>query len=237
MTTTYRLFSLLFWLSIAGCANGDPLDQGSDDTAGGGDDASVPSDDATTDASTQSDSPASSDTAPACDPTHTGADCGSCASGYHACGAQCVTPKPNMPEAGCAMGCGTACPTPQNGIATCNDAGICDIGCLSGQIIDGGCGCAPGTRLCGDGQCHACCTNTDCPSNTACTAQHTCGGCVANFGDCDGNPANGCETNFSDKHNCGQCGNSCCGSFCGCGIFGVQGEHCRLEGAGYVCDC
>jgi hypothetical protein len=122
-------------------------------------------------------------------------------------------------------------------VAVCTDAGICDIGCTGGQRVDGGCGCAAGTRLCQDGQCHACCTNTDCPNNIQCNATtHACTGCVANFADCDNNQANGCETSLSDKNNCGYCGNGCCSGILCCGFFGGS-EKCMLEGPGYVCDC
>jgi len=35
------------------------------------------------------------------------------------------------------------------------------------------------------------------------------GGCPAGYADCDGNPANGCETSLSTTTNCGACGHAC----------------------------
>jgi hypothetical protein len=34
-------------------------------------------------------------------------------------------------------------------------------------------------------------------------------GCQAKFGDCDGNPSNGCETPLTDANNCGGCSLAC----------------------------
>lgn len=53
---------------------------------------------------------------------------------------------------------------------------------------------------------------------TACTNMHgtnTCAGfqcvptCAAGFGDCDGKPENGCETDLTTNDNCGSCTNMC----------------------------
>src|SRR5205814_3820326 len=46
-------------------------------------------------------------------------------------------------------------------------------------------------------------------------ANGTCavGKCNAGYGNCDNNPANGCETRtLTDANNCGACGNSCSGA-------------------------
>ena len=50
-------------------------------------------------------------------------------------------------------------------------------------------------------------------AGAACTV----GTCQANYGDCDGSSANGCETYVTDNfNNCGRCGNRCAtGQYCG----------------------
>ena len=57
------------------------------------------------------------------------------------------------------------------------------------------------------------CCDTDCgarPNATQSCASGTCVyTCVNGFDDCDGNMANGCESNLFDSNNCGVCGNDC----------------------------
>src|SRR5579871_3660204 len=92
----------------------------------------------------------------------------------------------------------------------------CVIGCMSDDR------CGGGTGKCCNGGCAD--TATD-PANCgqcakACSAanqQSTCAGgqcqpgaCDAGWGDCDGNPANGCEANLHiDPNNCTACGMKC----------------------------
>jgi hypothetical protein len=75
----------------------------------------------------------------------------------------------------------------------CHDAGTCD----------------PATGLC---------SNPAKPDNSACSFSNgvgvcvsgTCmGECATGFADCDGSPANGCETDLTTPSNCGGCGNLC----------------------------
>lgn len=84
-----------------------------------------------------------------------------------------------------------ACPAGQS---------YCDGLCVSfGSDPDncGGCGisCAKGSEDHSIGQCvYGSCTSA----------------CLGGFGDCNGNPSDGCETSFSsDPRNCGGCGNAC----------------------------
>src|SRR5207245_11033446 len=81
-----------------------------------------------------------------------------------------------------------------------------------------------------------------CPAGSGCAAGSC--ACLAGRGDCDGNPANGCEADLTtDANNCGVCGASCFGAACnagtccyscagfggGCGIF--------ADGCGGTFDC
>lgn len=67
--------------------------------------------------------------------------------------------------------------------------------------------------------------------------------CALHYGDCDGNPANGCETNLSsDANNCGGCGNVCpeTGDICNhsiCKNSLASGDSCvyNTECASAVC--
>ncbi len=161
--------------------------------------------------------------------------------------------------------CGTACPVPAHATATCT-AGRCGYTCAAGfGDCDGDasngceadlrstadrcgtcttrCTVAGGTPACVDGACTiAACGSTfadcdgnaanGCESNTRTSAAHcgacgrgcsaapnttatcssgTCGTqCVAGFGDCDGNAANGCEVDLrASVAHCGTCGNAC----------------------------
>ncbi len=111
--------------------------------------------------------------------------------------------------------CGTRCPTPPSGSASCI-AGVCGIGA-----------CAPGTADCDGNPSNGCETNTtsslgNCgvcgrvcatPANgSPVCIQGVCGlgACNTGFGDCDGNAANGCETNLNTNvSHCGGCGVRC----------------------------
>lgn len=104
--------------------------------------------------------------------------------------------------------------------------------------------CAPGTKSC-FGVCKAIddpsvgCSATDCTSCEPLNAEgamckgtgagFACGfdRCAAGFQDCDGSPANGCETSRNDSKNCGACGTVCTPTtpFCAWtgGAFGCVG--------------
>ncbi|MFO0609192.1 MAG: hypothetical protein U0324_38870 [Polyangiales bacterium] len=159
------------------------------------------------------------------DPTH----CGACATA-------CMAPA--NATATCAAGaCGFTC---NAGSADCDRAAAngCEVDTQSDRANCGACGraCAAGevcsrgvcTSTCGAGEtncagscanlntseanCGACgraCAN---PANaSASCAAGRCGfTCTAGFGDCDGNPANGCETSLlGSAASCGRCGNAC----------------------------
>jgi hypothetical protein len=163
-------------------------------------------------------------------PSESGVDSGCNPMTSHLCGATCTTNPPNSPDMGCSMGCGTVCMPPANGTTTCTDAGSCDFVC-DPNFAKMGTTCT---------QTSQCSTPADCTNlgfqNTLCT-NGSCTGCVANFGDCDGNPANGCETNLTTTDNCGFCGDSCDTGFAGgCGFLGLGGQSCD-QGTPFQCGC
>ena len=155
----------------------------------------------------------------ACAPVHTGkATCtagvcshGTCATGY----ADCDNDATNGCEAPLATdnsncgACGNACPIDSKCVA-----GVCTLQCS-----------AP-TAKCGSGSSAICTVLADDPNNcgtcgkvcapihadNAACSMGVCGyhKCAATWGDCDGNPANGCETCLiCDTSNCGGCGFKC----------------------------
>ena len=136
-------------------------------------------------------------------------------------------------------GGGTCSPACGAGTPHCNPRGLCvpcleDAHCPTGQVCKvlmqtsicvPGCAddtrCTPGSRCCGgtcvdvskDGQNCGSCGNA-CMGNNArasCEAgQCVIGSCLAGWGDCNMNPADGCETNLrSDPVNCTACGMTC----------------------------
>jgi hypothetical protein len=110
--------------------------------------------------------------------------------------------------------CGT-CPTVcngNNGTATCS-SGACGIQCLSGYgNCDGslvnGCESNFSNDSSHCGNCTTVCNSTN--GVASCTAG-TCGiACSSGYGNCDGNPNNGCEVNTNTNPNhCGSCGTVC----------------------------
>ncbi len=109
-------------------------------------------------------------------------------------------------------GCGNACSN-TNGTASCNQ-GLCAITCNAGyddcnsDVTDG---CE--TRLNTVSNCGACgatCTNphgsTTCSTSGGAVCKPT---CASGWGDCNGNPADGCETQLNTNANCGACSQGC----------------------------
>jgi len=139
------------------------------------------------------------------------AGCGAtqlCASSLSCCGGDCIDLQRTVSQCGT---CGHACPTPANATARCS-AGRCDFSCRVGYgDCDGAAssGCeTPLDTLADCGQCGRACALTN--ATSACTA----GACAivrcnAGFGDCDGDPTNGCEARLDTATNCGLCGRAC----------------------------
>jgi hypothetical protein len=109
--------------------------------------------------------------------------------------------------------CGKKCDT-TNAAASCS-GGSCTIACKSGfgdcdGDVTNGCetNLANTTNDCG--ACGTACTNPN--GTTTCSGSACHPVCTGTFKDCDGNPNNGCETNFqTDNNNCGNCGVKCTG--------------------------
>ena len=112
--------------------------------------------------------------------------------------------------------CGTRCPGAPNASATCAD-GRCGFVCFVGY---GDCDGNPANgcelSLAADpNNCNGCgarCMLAATVRNAApiCAAFSCAAACVSRYGDCDGNPANGCERPLgADLANCGACGRAC----------------------------
>lgn len=134
----------------------------------------------------------------------------SCQLGFTECDGRCVdtTIDPNNCES-----CGVTCPGATNALGFCS-AGVCGVGCADGYAD-----CSPdGSPDCDvhvdadPTHCGAC--DNLCPTyaNAAPTCDlGTCGSvCLADRGDCDNDPTNGCEADLlSDALNCAGCGIVC----------------------------
>jgi len=217
------LVSVLVWGTEAtGCATASESDDSTTDAGHA---------DATTDG-TQSD-------AMQCPTGHTGPTCQMCANGFHACGTNCEQNHANVPDAGCTEGCNsTPCPAPQNGTALCTSNGACNFACNTSfdETDAGACVCPAGQVIC-TGVCQQCCSDSDCSSLNEVCNSGTCSGCQPGYGDCNGNPTDGCETHLNTTSNCGACGHGCCGSICGCGFLGLGGQSCDVSGTSFACGC
>lgn len=171
---------------------------------------------------------------------------GVCPLGTKACNGSCVSQ--NEPTYGCSLpGC-AACDLP-NAAAGCSPEGSCYIancaagyGNCNGTITDG-CEIDLMHDALNCGQCGCRCGTweaTDCPSaqdvapvangTSACSrGACTVGSCDPGWGDCDGNPANGCETKTTTNSSCGLCGVVCIApAACACALLdGLTGCSCE----------
>lgn len=129
------------------------------------------------------------------------------------CGTKCLDPnKPCLPRSGGGYECG------------CRDDQVLCFGlCLDLRRMDAHCGaCGNACDPTGDG-------GVLYPNTYYGCVDSQCGKlkCKVEFGNCDGDLINGCESELSTEENCGSCGNAC-----------APGEECRLDlNARYRCMC
>jgi hypothetical protein len=106
-------------------------------------------------------------------------------------------------------GCGTTCPARPNAQATCA-VGMCGFRCNEGFAdcdMNATNGCETDTRT-STTHCGACGRGCSVANGSPACRMGACavGTCNAGFGDCDGNAANGCETNLrTTPAHCGAC--------------------------------
>jgi hypothetical protein len=112
--------------------------------------------------------------------------------------------------------CGLVCPSVPNATVVCNN-GTCQIGACNagfancdGQFANG-CEVNINSTVNNCGTCGAVCTpGPNVSAMTCVNGQCAIAGCNAGFRNCDGNVANGCETNINTSvNNCGNCGVVC----------------------------
>ncbi len=165
---------------------------------------------------------------------------GSCAAGFGDCDGDAangceVTTTTTVAHCG---GCGMACAARTNSEVECAE-GACRYRCAAGFAdCDGdaanGCEVALGTSAAHCGACGRACSATN--GTPACTAG-VCGiTCTTGFGNCDGDVANGCETDTaSNTLNCGSCRNVC--NFPGAGARCAAGACVRTDCGQGLGDC
>ncbi|MBN9163629.1 MAG: hypothetical protein J0I07_21865 [Myxococcales bacterium] len=153
-----------------------------------------------------------------------GSECGKlrCKSGYKQTWADCN----NDVELD---GCETNTSADPNNCGTCGNKCAPGVPCIADGTSMPRCGCAPNEALCGTGTALTCNDLLTDPANCGVCGRRCPGGtsasahgapvcrkgfcdyeCEEGWGDCDGNPLNGCETNLMiNGANCGACGNRC----------------------------
>lgn len=137
-------------------------------------------------------------------------DAARCPEGQEPCDGRCVSLSSDPNHCGA---CGRACAV-ANGTAAC-EAGACRVAsCAMGHgdcdaVAANGCETDTASNSLHCGACGRACMV---PGASATCERGTCRQtvCSAGLGDCDGDMANGCETNLgSSTRHCGACGNAC----------------------------
>ena len=135
---------------------------------------------------------------------------GSCPAGTEACEGDCVDTRSDVRHCG---GCGQRCDAGENASAACVEAACtrtCDEGYddCDGDLANG---CEIDLRTDPDhcGSCERSCPVGDFATRGCAMAECTFT-CEEGHGDCDGDPASGCEVDLrTDTDHCGACGNAC----------------------------
>jgi hypothetical protein len=192
------------------------------------------------------------ETSIASDPTHCGSCSGVCQAGSQICSAgsciasncpagagecdgdlasNCETDLTSSPT-NCGF-CGNSC-SAANGSAQCSSSACSVASCDSGYAdCDGmpgnGCESTLASGLTNCGGCGNACSNAH--GSTSCLAGACTPICSSGFGDCDGDPRNGCEVALDSVSNCGMCGKVCAanGGTPDCAA-GVCTTSCSLSG-------
>ena len=137
----------------------------------------------------------------------------SCGTGLTECSGKCTNVSFDPLNCGT---CGTACATGESCVS-----GTCKIVCPTEETNCSGVCKKTASDLANCGACGNACPVRSNASSTCTTG--SCGfTCNTNFGDCDKNAANGCESNLTnDPNNCGGCGTVCPGGVCSAGKCGA----------------
>jgi Fibrinogen beta and gamma chains, C-terminal globular domain/Stigma-specific protein, Stig1 len=150
-----------------------------------------------------------------------GACASSCAATATNCSGDCVNTAIDPRNCG---GCGMACNLANASVNACV-ASRCVIGGCSAGFADcdgmAATGCETNVRGSDENNCGGCGVACRFTNASATCGMGTCalGTCNMGFGNCDMNPANGCEVNVNtDNANCGACGRACAaGQVCAAG--------------------
>ncbi len=131
------------------------------------------------------------------------------------CGNECVSPLTSVNHCG---DCNVRCPDVDHGQAVCA-SGACTFTCKPSYHACGG-RCVVNTD---PAACGPTCAVCPVPANAVATCHSDACAfqCNPGFGNCDQDPATGCESTFAtDPLNCGGCGKSCNGGTCNNGVCG-----------------
>ena len=160
----------------------------------------------------------------------------SCEAGSSACDGACVDLNSDPRHCG---GCGERCAAPPNAVAACM-AAACSFECDEGYAdCDGDAANGCESMLRELAHCGRCGERCERPGAVTSCATGTCQalGCLPLFGDCDGEPANGCEEDLSSNlARCGACSTSCATGVSNATVACVEGS-CRLTCSAGFGDC
>ena len=171
-------------------------------------------------------------------PINTIANCGACGKSCTfpnasalCSGGSCALGTCNSGFGNCDGNSANGCETPLSSISNCGSCGkSCSFQNASAVCSNGSCAlgtCNPGFDNCDNNSANGCETSLSSISNCgtcgkSCSFQNAsalCSGgscalgtCNSGFGDCDGNPANGCESALNSVTSCGACGVACTGA-------------------------